>query len=74
MSNGRPASNEIEIFREELSENMKFLKENLKKISDDEDMLRAEGICKYYETYGTLTAKQEYAAMMAWREVQNARF
>lgn len=65
---GRQSTNELEVFMEELDENMIFLQEHLE---DLEDITLAASLCEQYEDGTTLTSKQLYAAMNLWREAKN---
>ena len=65
---GRQSTNEIEVFLEDLEENMKFLKEHFE---DVEDTVLAASLCEQFDDGITLTSKQLMAAMYLWREAKN---
>ena len=67
----RPESNEIESFREDLADNMRYLEDNLSHVNE-RDRGFAENLCSYYSEHDRLSSKQLYYALLFWREAKNA--
>lgn len=58
-----------EAFEEDLEDNIQTLAHGLGYLDDWRDKEKAEGIIRYYDTYGTLSDKQRYALWKLWEEV-----
>ena len=64
----RSSTNELEVFSEDLAENMQFLVDNLHSVTD---LVGATAICEHYEEYGSLSNSQLKKALEYWREAQD---
>lgn len=66
----RPDSNEIEVFKESLEENMNYLSANAAKLDKSARDFVAS-LCAGYDKYESLTSRQLPYALKYWRELKN---
>lgn len=60
----------VEGFEENLSANMKFLKENYLELPEQAQIDFAKSLCSWYDRYDSLSSKQMYRAMQFFNQVK----
>lgn len=65
-----PSTNEIQVFQEDLAENMMFLAANIPLLEEREQDF-ASSLCEQYMSNGRLSMKQLPYALKFWREARD---
>lgn len=69
-TNGMPSTMDTELFREDLEDNMRYLRKNLRRLPSSDSSF-AKSLCDNWEKHDRLTVKQIPYALRLWRNCKN---